>query len=344
MIKVGIVGASGYGGAVLVGILLRHPEVKIEWATWETDNKQEKLSDIYPHLKGLTDLQWIEPDYERLAKKVDLVFLAIPHGLAMNFVPIFVNLDKKVIDFSADYRLTNVAVYEKWYCKHTSPKLLAKAVYGLPELYRKKIKKAQLVANPGCYPTVSSLGIAPLLAAKMVDPKSIIIDAKSGVSGAGRSLKMITHYPECNEGIMAYSLNSHRHRPEIEQVLSDVAGVPLKVTFSPHLTPMTRGILATIYADLKKPAKSEDLRKIYLNFYEREPFVRIVDKSPTTKQVCNSNYCDLMPFVDQDTGRVTVTSVIDNLVKGAAGQAVQNMNIMFDFDEKEGIDLIATYP
>jgi len=344
MVKAGIVGASGYGGVVLVGLLLRHPDVKIEWATWETDNKSEKLSDIYPHLNGLTDIKWIEPDYDKLAKQVDVVFMAIPHGLAMNFVPKFISAGAKVIDFSADYRISDVAVFEKWYCKHTSPDLLKKAVFGLPEFYREKIKHAQLIANPGCYPTVSSLSIVPAIKAGLVDTSSIIIDAKSGVSGAGRSPKMNTHYPECNEGISAYAINNHRHKPEIEQILSDAAGSKLKISFTPHLTPMNRGILATVYANLKSPKSIDEIKKVYTQFYKDEYFVRVTDKAPTTKQVSGTNFCDIAIFLDNDTNRLTITGVIDNLVKGAAGQAVQNMNIIMGLNEKAGIDTVATYP
>lgn len=336
MIKAGIIGGTGYTGETLVSLLLKHPNVKIEWATSESYSGK-KLSDVYPHLKGLTDIICKKPDFKKLSLDVDVVFIALPHGLAMEIVPKIVSRGIKVIDLGADYRLTSSVQFEKWYgLDHKNPALLKKAVYGLPEAHREKIAKTQIVANPGCYATASILAGLPLVKSGKVDKNSIIIDAKSGVSGAGRSLSINTHFPECNEGLAAYKVASHRHTPEIEQELG------ASVTFVPHLIPMIRGILVALYAKVKKKT---DFTRLYQDFYREESFVRIAeDYNPSTKYVYGTNYCDIRVFHDKPNNRIVVVSVIDNLIKGASGQAVQNMNIMFGLEEWTGLDTVAVYP
>jgi len=339
MIKVGIMGGSGYTGEILVGLLLRHPEVKLAFVT-SGSHKNEKISDIYPHLEGITDLSYKAPDIEKLAKEADVVFLALPNGMAMNIAPKILEAGVKVIDLSADYRFKDPNVFKEWYkIDHTSKNLLIKAVYGLPEI--EKIGGAKLVANPGCYATASILGLYPLIKEGLIDKDSIIVDAKSGVSGAGKSLTDDTHYPNCNDGISAYKVASHRHTPEIEQAL----GGGMKITFTPHLTPMTRGILSTIYAKVSKPVDEKKLTKIFKDIYKGTHFIRVLEgKLPSTKYVNGTNYCDIAVKYDKRTNNIIVLSAIDNLVKGASGQALQNMNIMFGLPETMGLELIAVYP
>ncbi len=337
MIKAGIIGGSGYTGEILAGLLLRHPQAKLVWVTSES-HKGEKLADVYPHFYGLTDIVLKAPEVEKLAKEIDVVFIALPNGMAMNLAPKLLDAGVKVIDISADYRFKDAKIFKEWYkIDHSSPGLLSKAVYGLPEI--SDVSKASLVANPGCYATASILGLYPLVKEKVIDPDSIIVDAKSGVSGAGKSLTDDTHYPSANENISAYKVASHRHTPEIEQALGGI-----KLTFTPHLTPTTRGILATIYAKAKVSDEKE-LVKIFKDAYKGKKFVRILEgKLPQTKAVYGSNYCDIAVKLDKRTGNVIVISAIDNLMKGASSQAVQNMNIMFGIDEAAGIDLIPVYP
>jgi N-acetyl-gamma-glutamyl-phosphate reductase len=346
MIKAGIVGVTGYTGEILVGLLLRHPEVKIAWVTSQS-HKNEKLSDVYPHLREITDIVCKKPDIEKLAGQADVIFIALPNGMAMKMVPKILKAGAKVVDLSADFRFKDASVFENWYkIEHSCPKLLADAVYGLPEI--NKIKGAKLVANPGCYATASILGLYPLVKSGLIETDSIVIDAKSGVSGAGKSLTDDTHFPNCNEGISAYKVASHRHTPEIEQAL----GNGIKLTFTPHLVPMTRGILATIYAkavpagrQAKKPVSEKGLLKIFNDYYEGKPFVRILeDKMPSTKYVYGTNYCDIAVKFDKRTNNIIVLSAIDNLVKGASGQAVQNMNLMFGLPETAGLELVPIYP
>jgi len=339
MIKVGVMGGSGYTGEILVGLLLRHPEVKLAFVT-SSSHENEKISDIYPHLEGITDLSYKAPDIEKLTKEADVVFLALPNGMAMNIAPKILEASSKVIDLSADYRFKDPKVFMEWYkMDHTSKNLLTKAVYGLPEI--EKVSGAKLVANPGCYATASILGLYPLVKEGLIDTDSIVVDAKSGVSGAGKSLTDDTHYPNCNDGISAYKVASHRHTPEIEQAL----GGGIKITFTPHLTPMTRGILSTIYAKASKPVDEKKLAKIYKDIYKKTHFIRVLEgKLPSTKYVNGTNYCDIAVKYDKRTNNIIVLSAIDNLVKGASGQALQNMNIMFGLPETTGLELVPVYP
>jgi N-acetyl-gamma-glutamyl-phosphate reductase len=303
-------------------------------------HKNEKISDIYPHLEGVTDISYKAPDIEKLAKEADVVFLALPNGMAMNIAPKILESGAKVIDLSADYRFKDPKVFKEWYkMDHTSKNLLTKAAYGLPEI--EKVSGAKLIANPGCYATASILGLYPLIKEGLIDTDSIVVDAKSGVSGAGKSLTDDTHYPNCNEGISAYKVAAHRHTPEIEQEL----GSGIKITFTPHLTPMTRGILSTIYAKANKPVDEKKLTKIYKDIYKKTHFIRVLDgKLPSTKYVSGTNFCDIAVKYDKRTNNIIVLSAIDNLVKGASGQAIQNMNIMFGLPETTGLELIAIYP
>jgi len=346
MLKIAIVGASGYTGLELIRILHCHPEVAVTCLTSE-QSAGKRISDVFPTLRGRCELvlETLEP--VRVAEKADIIFTALPHKAAMEVVPTFLKLGKKVIDLSADYRLSDPAVYGQWYEPHLNPANLKKAVYGLPELRRNKIKSAKLVANPGCYPTSIILGLAPLLKKGMIDLSSIIADSASGVTGAGRSAKVDSLYCEVNEGYKAYGVGGvHRHTPEIEQELSLLAGESLKITFTPHLVPMDRGILSTIYATPATPVSNEMLTKLYIDFYEGEPFVRVLKNGnlPSTAFVRGSNFCDIAPFVDARTGRIIIISAIDNLVKGASGQAVQNMNLFCGFPETTGLEGLALFP
>ncbi len=342
MIKVGIAGATGYTGIELIRILLDHPEAKITKLAAKMDGKPQKISNIFPSLKGRIDLVCTDLDISDMAKESDLIFLALPHKVSLKFVPQFIKLGKKVIDLSADFRFDDLKLYEEWYTSHTeeSKELNSQAVYGLPELYKEKIKKANLIANPGCYPTSVILGVVPLLVNKLVETENIIADSLSAASGAGRAPSMSAHYPECNENVKAYSIATHRHTPEIEQELSKLAKKEIKISFTPHLLPMNRGILSTIYLNLVKKTKEEEIIKLYQNFYKNEPFVRVLEKGifPETRNVQDSNYCDIGIKIDERTNRVIIISAIDNLVKGASGQAVQNMNIMYGFKETLGLE------
>lgn len=347
MIKVGIIGAGGYAGITLVQILLQHPETEIAWVMSEEAHKGKKVTDLYPHLLGEVDLTYQTLDnLDKVLDKVELIFLALPHGIAMNYVPQILEASKKVIDLGADFRFAEVEVFKKWYhIDHKAEKFLKEAVFGLPEIYRDEIKKARLIGNPGCYPTSAILGIAPLVKEKLIDLDSIIVDAKSGVSGAGRGVSLKIHYCERNEGIEAYAVTIHRHMGEIEYQITRLSEYQTKVTFVPHLVPMTRGILSTIYAKLKQTINNQQLTTIFKKFYENEPFVRVrEDHLPNTKFVAGTNYCDIAVQVNEATGKVIVLSAIDNLVKGAAGQAVQNMNIMYGIDETVGLKQIALHP
>ncbi len=346
MLKVAIVGASGYTGLELIRILHCHPEVAVTCLTSE-QSAGKSISDIFPTLRGRCDLLLENLEPVRIAEQADLVFTALPHKAAMEVVPTFLKLGKKVIDLSADYRLSDPAVYGEWYEPHMNPAYLKKAVYGLPEIRRTKIKAAKLVANPGCYPTSIILGLAPLLKKGLIRPQSIIADSASGVTGAGRSAKVDSLYCEVNEGYKAYGVGGvHRHTPEIEQELSLLAGVPLKVTFTPHLVPMDRGIFSTIYAAPLNELTTAKLINLYEEFYEGEPFVRVLPhgRLPSTSFVRGSNFCDIAPMIDTRTGRIIVVSAIDNLVKGASGQAVQNMNLICGFPETTGLDALALFP
>jgi len=345
MLKIGIYGASGYTGQELLKILIRHTEADVVALT-SRKFKGTPISDIYPVFKGLTNKKYIDASPEDVASLCDVVFLAVPHGEAMEVAPFFLKEGKKVIDLSADYRLRDVEIYEKWYKKHTSSELIPRAVYGLPELYRKDIIGANLVANPGCYPTGAILGLAPVLKEKCIDISSIIIDSKSGMSGAGRELSIGSLFCEVNEGFKAYKICAHRHIPEIDQELGLLAGTDITVSFVPHLIPANRGILSTIYATLQKDVSASDLVDLYKKFYKDEIFVRIYAEGtyPNISSVRGSNYCDIGLALDGRTGRVVIIAAIDNLIKGAAGQAVQNMNLMCGFPEEMGLNLVSLFP
>ncbi|HEX9079135.1 MAG TPA: N-acetyl-gamma-glutamyl-phosphate reductase [Desulfuromonadaceae bacterium] len=346
MLNVAIVGASGYTGLELIRILYRHPEVAVTCLTSE-QSAGKRISEVFPTLRERCDLVLENLEPVRVAEKADIIFTALPHKAAMEVVPTFLKMGKRVIDLSADYRLADPQVYGAWYEPHLNPALLKKAVYGLPEIRREKIRKAALVANPGCYPTSIILGLAPLLKKGLVVLDSIIADSASGVSGAGRSAKVDSLYCEVNDGFRAYgAAGVHRHTPEIEQELSILAGEELKITFTPHLAPMDRGILSTIYVTPGKVTTTEKLVKLYREFYDGEPFVRVLPQGslPSTAFVAGSNFCDIAPLVDNRTGRVIVVSAIDNLVKGASGQAVQNMNLVCGLPETMGLEGLALFP
>ncbi len=345
MLKVGIYGASGYTGQELLRLLIGHPGADVVTIT-SRKFKDMPVSEVYPVFAGMTDLKFVDSSPKKLVSSCDVVFLALPHGEAMLVAPEFVAAGMKVIDLSADFRLRDASVYESWYVKHTAPDLLEKAVYGLPELYRDEIKGSNLVANPGCYPTSIILGIAPLLREGCIDPSSIIADSKSGVSGAGRDLQLGSLFCEVNEGFKAYKVGSHRHTPEIEQELGRIADTAITISFTPHLVPVNRGILSTIYANLKGRISEQEIIDIYQKFYGDEKFVRICKAGslPNISSVRGSNFCDIGCVLDGRTGRVVIVSVIDNLVKGASGQAVQNMNLMCRLPEGAGLDHISLFP
>jgi len=344
-VKVSIAGASGYTGLELIRLLARHPAVELVTLTSETYAGQQ-IADVVPSLKG-----WVEheltPLSAAIADSCDILFLALPHTAAMAHVPAFLKHSCKVIDLSADFRLHDAEVFEAWYhTPHQTPDCLAEAVYGLPELHRDKIRSARLLANPGCYPTSVILALAPLMDADWVDLGSLIADSKSGISGAGRKPSPATQFAECNESLSAYNLASHRHTPEIEQELGALAKRGINLTFSPHLVPMTRGLLSTVYINTHRDVALDELAGRYRDFYADEPFVRILDsgKYANTHFVVHSNYCDIGLQVDTRNRRLIITSAIDNLLKGASGQAVQNLNIMLGIDEKTGLDFPGIFP
>lgn len=352
MVKVGIIGATGYAGAELVRIISSHPRAELVAITSQSYVGRE-LARVFPHLTPATRLFCREQDIPALAREVDVLFTALPHGLSVPIVRDALAGGAKVVDLGADFRLDDRAEYEHWYkVTHDAPELLAEAVYGLPEINRERIGGARVVGNPGCYPTGAILGLAPLLRQGLVRRESIIIDSKSGVSGAGRGLNIGSLYAECNESIKAYNVGGHRHIPEIEQELSKLAGEKVTVSFTPHLTPMTRGILSTIYADLtgfsgKAGAdRAAELQSIYSEFYANEPFVHVLPlgELPQTKWCSGSNHCFIGLTVDPRVNRVVVVSAIDNLVKGAAGQALQNMNLLFGLPETAGLEFPGIYP
>lgn len=341
--KVAVLGASGYTGSDLLRLLLEHPNVEITHLTAEK-HAGKMISDVFPHLKGFLDLELKPLKPKSIPKDIDIVFAALPHGTSAKVIKELYERDIKIIDLGADFRLSNKN-YKKWYGEHPCPELIKKAVYGITELNRHKVKKAKLVANPGCYPTSSILGLAPLLINKIADHASIIIDSKSGVSGAGRSPSLDYHYSEVNEGMKAYKVGEHRHMPEIEEALSNYSGLKVKVSFTPHLIPMDRGILSTIYVNLNKSLTTKKLIDIYNEHYKDERFVRISPENvyPSTNQVRGSNYCDIGVKVNSNNTAVIV-SVIDNLVKGASGQAVQNMNVMMGYEETTGLEMSPVFP
>jgi N-acetyl-gamma-glutamyl-phosphate reductase len=340
-IKVGIINVTGYAGIELARIIARHPMAELSTVTGRSSVGQ-RLSDVFPHLADI-DLPVVAEVGE-----VDVVFSAMPHKESVQVLLPFVEKGVRVIDISADFRLKERGDYPEWYdFVHPAPELLEKAVYGLPEFHRDAIAGTKLVANPGCYPTGALLALAPVVKEKLISP-DIIVDSKSGASGAGRSLSLITHYAEVNESVSAYALKGHRHLPEIIQEVKGLSpGFTPAITFIPHLVPMTRGILSSCYAGVSKGSgqlKASALLDLYRDFYKNEPFVKVVNEPPSTKQTWGSNLCLVHPAIDSRTGRIMVISCIDNLVKGAAGQAIQNMNIMFGFPETAGLDALPVYP
>lgn len=343
--KAAIFGASGYTGQELIRILSGHPEIELAAVTSRRFDGQH-VSDVFPSFCGLTGLKYQNASPESIAAICDVVFLALPHGVSMQIAPAFIQAGKKVIDLSADYRLRDVAIYEKWYAKHCSADSLKSAVYGLPELYRQKIKTTNLVANPGCYPTSIILGLAPALKNQLLDVSTIIADSASGVSGAGREPLTGSLFCEVAGGFKAYKVGNHRHTPEIEQALNELAGEKFAISFTPHLLPVKRGILSTVYATLRKDITVQDLHTLYASFYSGEKFVRVCPSGsfPNIASVCGSNYCDIGLTVDSRTKRVIIISAIDNLIKGAAGQAVQNMNIICGWPEYTGLQMAPLYP
>ena len=346
MIKAGIIGATGYAGAELVRILMGHPSVEIKWYG-SRSYIDKKYADVYRNMFEIVEDTCLDDNMEELANQVDVIFTATPQGLCSSLVSENVLSKVKVIDLSADFRIKDVDTYEKWYgIKHQSPQFIKEAVYGLCEVNREKIKKARLIANPGCYPTCSFLSIYPLAKAGLIDMKSVIVDAKSGTSGAGRGAKVANLYCEVNESIKAYGVATHRHTPEIEEQLSYASGQEAVINFTPHLVPMNRGILVTAYANLVKDVTEEEIRKIYEDAYKEEQFVRFLNAGvcPETRWVEGSNYVDVNVKVDERTHRVIMMGAMDNLVKGAAGQAVQNMNLLFGLPETEGLLMPPVFP
>ncbi|MFH1090800.1 MAG: N-acetyl-gamma-glutamyl-phosphate reductase [Pseudomonadota bacterium] len=349
MVQAAVVGGSGYTGLELLRLLAQHPVIKIAAVT-SRELAGQKVTRFFPALSGapggLDRLIFEEPDPQGLTLRAEVFFTAVPHQAAMDIVPGLLEGGGRVVDLSADFRFQDPEVYGQWYEPHRAPGLLAEAVYGLPELHREKIRKARLVGNPGCYPISVILAMAPLLKRGLIDPDSIIADSKSGVSGAGRGASLTTSFCEVGEGLLAYKVTGHRHTPEIEQELSLLAGRDLKISFTPHLVPLSRGILSTVYANLNQAGRQEDLHRVFSSFYQEEMFVRVRDRGdqPHTLDVRGTNFCDLGVFPDERTGRVKVVSVIDNLCRGASGQAVCNMNLMLGLPEETGLTGLGLRP
>ncbi len=346
MIKVGIIGATGYAGGELVRILTGHKDAEIKWYG-SRSYIDKKYADVYRNMFQIVDAVCMDDNMEELSSQVDVIFTATPQGLCASLVSEEILSRTKIIDLSADFRLKDVAVYEEWYkIQHKAPQFIGEAVYGLCEVNREDIRKARLVANPGCYTTCSILTAYPLAKEGLIDLDTLIIDAKSGTSGAGRGAKLPNLYCEVNENIKAYGVASHRHTPEIEEQLGYAAGEKVVLNFTPHLIPMNRGILATEYAKLTKDISWEEVKAVYDKYYADETFVRVLEKDicPETKWVEGSNFVDIGFKIDTRTGRIIMMGAIDNLVKGAAGQAVQNMNLLFGLEENEGLDLVPMFP
>ncbi len=336
MIRVAIIGATGYTALELIKILLRHPEVEITALTSRSEGNPHVAS-VHPQLAGRINLPMADLGPSEIGARADVAFSCLPHGVTSNLVPKLLDAGLRVVDLSADYRLNSPEVYAEWYGqKHTDPTRLGKVVYGLPELFREQIRSADLVANPGCYPTSAILALAPLLKRNLVSATEIIIDSKSGVSGAGRTPKLTTHFPECNESISAYNVGRHRHMPEIEQVLSTASGKTVEVIFTPHLVPMDRGILSTSYTQPLAPLTEEKALETIREFYSNEPFVRVVNHLPGTKDTAGTNFCDITARIVR--GRLITISCLDNLIKGASGAAVQNFNLMYGFPETTALN------
>ena len=351
MVKVGIIGATGYAGNELVRLLMGHKDVEIMWYG-SRSYIDKKYAEVYQNMFEIVEDTCLDDNMEELASKVDVIFTATPQGFLAGVLTEEILSKVKIIDLSADFRIKDVRTYEKWYkIEHKSPQFIEEAVYGLCELNRDKIKGARLIANPGCYTTCSILTAYPLVKEGLIDPDTLIIDAKSGTSGAGRGAKLPNLFCEVNENMKAYGVTNHRHTPEIEEQLGYAAGKEIVVNFTPHLVPMTRGILATEYATLNKKADGtlptyEEVKAVYDKYYKNEKFVRVLEKDicPETKWVEGSNYVDVNFKIDERTGRIVMMGALDNLVKGAAGQAVQNMNLLFGFDEAEGLNLVPMFP
>ncbi|VAX28914.1 N-acetyl-gamma-glutamyl-phosphate reductase [hydrothermal vent metagenome] len=346
MLKVAICGGSGYAGSELLRLLSLHREVRITAVTSERSSGR-KVVELFPHLMGSIDLEFEPLRPEILLKKADLFFMALPHAASQEAVNFFYSRKKHVVDLSADFRLKDPAIYEEWYSTgHEYPSVLKKAVYGLPEIYRRNIKKTRLVANPGCYPTGALLGLYPALKEGLIETGSIVIDSKSGTSGAGRKAAIPYSFCEVNESFRAYGIATHRHTPEIEQELSIIHGTQITVNFTPHLLPVNRGILTTIYCRLKGDFSTGHFLERYRDIYRKEPFVRVYDEGnlPDVRNVRGTNFCDIGMKVNQRTGTLVVVTAIDNLLKGASGQAIQNMNIMMGFKETEALNLLAPLP
>lgn len=344
-IKVSVIGASGYGGAEAVRLLAMHPQVEIVHVTAESQQGQV-MSGLYPNLRSFVDQTMIAVDPERIGRDSEVTLVSLPSGKAMDLVPTLLRQGSKVIDIAADFRLRDAALYPTWYkVTHTAPEYLAEAVYGLPELHREELKKTRLVANPGCYPAASLLALLPLLRAGAVQTTGIVIDAKSGVSGAGRGGGGGFGFAETNEDVRAYSVTGHNHVAEIEQECSFIAKSPIRVSFTPHLIPMTRGILATVYAPLKSSLSEADAVALYQETYRGEPFIRVLaDALPRTKATLGSNYCDVAVKIDTRTSTAIAIAAIDNLGRGAAGQAVQNLNLIFGLPETTGLHFPGLFP
>ncbi|MFD2615570.1 N-acetyl-gamma-glutamyl-phosphate reductase [Paenibacillus gansuensis] len=345
-LRVAIIGSTGYGGVELIRFLLGHPNIQIT-SVISSSSSGSLLGDGFPHLRDIVTDLLDGVDVPLIREKSDLVFTATPSGVSAKLVPQLLEAGLKVIDLSGDFRLKDGALYEQWY-KHDAPpqELLNEAVYGLAEIYGEEVRDVPFISNPGCYPTATLLGLIPAVKAGWIDPATLIVDAKSGVSGAGRGLGLTVHYSEMNENFLAYKVNQHQHIPEIEQVLTREAGKPVTTTFTTHLVPMTRGILCTMYASVNGNRTNAEFIQLYSEFYKGRKFVRISPegKWPATKEVWGSNYCNIGFAADARTGRVTIVSVIDNLVKGAAGQAIQNMNLMMGWNEALGLELTPAFP
>ena len=346
MIKVGIIGATGYAGGELVRILMGHKDAEIKWYG-SRSYVDQKYADVYRNMYQIVDAKCMDDNMEELADQVDVIFTATPQGLCASLVNEEILSKTKIIDLSADFRLKDVNVYEEWYkIEHKAPQYIDEAVYGLCEINRDLVKSARIVANPGCYTTCSILTAYPLAKEGLIDMSTLIIDAKSGTSGAGRGAKLPNLYCEVNENIKAYGVATHRHTPEIEEQLGYASGEKVVLNFTPHLVPMNRGILATEYATLKKKVTYEEVKAVYDQYYAKEKFVRVLDRDvcPETKWVEGSNYVDIGFKIDPRTNRIIMMGAIDNLVKGAAGQAVQNMNLLFGLPEDEGLELVPMFP
>ena len=346
MIKVGIIGATGYAGGELVRILMGHKDAEIKWYG-SRSYVDQKYADVYRNMFQIVDAKCMDDNMEELADQVDVIFTATPQGLCASLVNEEILSKTKIIDLSADFRLKDVNVYEEWYkIEHKAPQYIDEAVYGLCEINRDLVKSARIVANPGCYTTCSILTAYPLAKEGLIDMSTLIIDAKSGTSGAGRGAKLPNLYCEVNENIKAYGVATHRHTPEIEEQLGYASGEKVVLNFTPHLVPMNRGILATEYATLKKKVTYEEVKAVYDEYYAKEKFVRVLDRDvcPETKWVEGSNYVDIGFKIDPRTNRIIMMGAIDNLVKGAAGQAVQNMNLLFGLPEDEGLELVPMFP